>query len=451
MRDLTQGSIPGHLLGLAAPIAIGMLFQTLYYLIDLYFVAQLGEAAIAGVSAAGNLQFLIMALTQILGVGAMALIAHATGRRDQADANLIFNQSLLMAAALAGLTLLGGYGLSNIYLGALAADAATQSAGLDYLYWFLPGMALQFPLVAMGSALRGSGIAKPTMVVQMITVLCNALLAPVLIAGWVTGRPMGVAGAGLASSLSIALGVVLMTIYFLRLERFVSFDSAQMRAQPPVWMRILRIGLPPGGEFALMFVYLGVMYLLIAPFGAEAQAGFGVGSRVMQAVFLPAMAIAFATAPLAGQNIGAGLPERARRSFVASVAMGSGIMVLLTLLCQWQPQWLVHGFTDDPGVIAVAVIFLQTISWNFVATGLVFTCSGMFQAFGNTLPALLSSASRLISFVLPAFWLASRQGFELQHLWWLSVASVALQALISLGLLWREFCRRSAAIPVAAN
>ena len=85
MRDLTQGSIPMHLVGLAAPIAIGMLFQTLYYLIDLYFVAQLGQAAIAGVSAGGNLQFLIMALTQILGVGAMALIAHATGRRDQAD------------------------------------------------------------------------------------------------------------------------------------------------------------------------------------------------------------------------------------------------------------------------------------------------------------------------------------------------------------------------------
>ena len=129
MRDLTQGSIPMHLVGLAAPIAIGMLFQTLYYLIDLYFVAQLGQAAIAGVSAGGNLQFLIMALTQILGVGAMALIAHATGRRDQADANLIFNQSLLMAAALGLLTLIGGYGLGAFYLRALAADAVIQSGG----------------------------------------------------------------------------------------------------------------------------------------------------------------------------------------------------------------------------------------------------------------------------------------------------------------------------------
>src|SRR5687767_15224630 len=88
MQDLTQGSIPRHVLGLAAPIAIGMVFQTLYYLIDLYFVARIGEAAIAGVGAAGNLQFIVMALTQALGVGTMALIAHAVGRKDREDANL---------------------------------------------------------------------------------------------------------------------------------------------------------------------------------------------------------------------------------------------------------------------------------------------------------------------------------------------------------------------------
>ncbi|MCB1612974.1 MAG: MATE family efflux transporter, partial [Xanthomonadales bacterium] len=130
-------------------------------------------------------------------------------------------------------------------------------------------------------------------------------------------------------------------------------------------------------------------------------------------------------------------------SFVAAAMIGSSIMVVLTLLCQWQPEWLVHGFTSDPAVVAVAALFLQTISWNFVASGLIFTCSGMFQAFGNTLPALFSSGSRLLTFVIPAFWLASRDGFELRQLWWLSVASVALQALISLGLLWREFTRRA--------
>ncbi len=91
MQDLTQGSIPRQIVRRAVPLAAGMLFQTMYYLIDLYFVAKLGDAAIAGVSAAGKVQFIVMALTQILGVGTMVLSAHASGRKDRADANLVFN------------------------------------------------------------------------------------------------------------------------------------------------------------------------------------------------------------------------------------------------------------------------------------------------------------------------------------------------------------------------
>jgi putative MATE family efflux protein len=451
MQDLTRGAIPKQLLTLAAPICIGMLFQTLYYLIDLYFVAKLGDAAIAGVSAAGNAQFLIMALTQILGVGSMALIAQACGRKDQTDANLIFNQSLLLAAVCALATLLGGYALASVYMQKLGADAASVTAGLSYLFWFLPGLALQFALVVMGSALRGTGIAKPTMVVQLITVALNAALAPILIAGWFTGHPMGVAGAGLATSISIAVGVALMWWYFTRLEKYVRFDSALFKPQTAAWKRILQVGVPPGGEFALMFVYMAVIYTIIGHFGAAAQAGFGVGSRVMQAIFLPAMAIAFATAPLAGQNVGAGQFTRVRQTFIVAAFLGSTIMLVLTLLCQWQPASLIRVFTQDAAVIEVASEFLKIISFNFVASGLIFTCSGMFQALGNTIPALLSSASRLLTFVLPAIWLSHQAGFTLHSLWLLSVASVAVQALLSCFLLWRALQIKSrAAMPVSA-
>jgi Na+-driven multidrug efflux pump len=104
MKDLTEGSIASHLVRMAVPIGIGMVFQTLYLMVDLYFVSRLGDAAIAGVSAAGNLQFLVMALTQVLGVGSGALIAHAAGRKDRDEANLIFNQSLGLAALCALIT-----------------------------------------------------------------------------------------------------------------------------------------------------------------------------------------------------------------------------------------------------------------------------------------------------------------------------------------------------------
>jgi putative MATE family efflux protein len=440
MKDLTTGSIPRHLVRLAAPIAAGMIFQTAYILIDLYFVAKLGDAAIAGVSAAGNVQFIIMALTQVLGVGTMALVAQAVGRKDLGDATLVFNQSTSMALASAAITLVFGYSLAGFYLGTVSADPATREAGLRYLYFYLPGLALQFALVSMSSALRGSGVVKPGMIVQILSVIINAVLAPVLIAGWGTGRPMGVAGAGLASSIAIAAGVLLLMRFFHRESR-VRIDPLQLRVRASVWGRILRIGLPSGGEFALMFLIIGVIYFIIRGFGASAQAGYGVGTRVMQAVFLPAMAIAFATGPLAGQNFGAGRMDRVRGTFRSAALMGSVMMLLPTLLCQWRPEWLIRIFSSEADVVAIGADYLRMISWNFVASGLIFTCSGMFQALGNTIPSLISSASRLVTFALPALWFSTRPGFTLHEVWILSVLTTAAQAVLSMLLLRVQFAK----------
>ena len=158
------------------------------------------------------------------------------------------------------------------------------------------------------------------MVVQVLTVVLNALLAPMLIAGWGTGKPMGVAGAGLSSTIAIACrrgdADVLLCV---RNEKYVAFDASHTFARVvEQWKRILKIGLPAGGEFALMSVFIGMNYVIISKFGAHAQAGYSIGSRVMQAIFLPAMAIAFAAAlqlpdkmlALANQNVHA---KRLRR------------------------------------------------------------------------------------------------------------------------------------------
>lgn len=439
MKDLTQGSIPKHVIEMAIPMAVGMLVQTLYFLVDLYFVGRLGDVALAGVSAAGNTMFMIMALTQILGVGTVALISHAVGRKDQVDANLVFNQSLLLAAILGVATLVLGYPMSGYYMGTIAADRETVHAGVTYLYWYMPGMALQFALVAMGSALRGTGIVKPTMIVQMLTVVLNIILAPVLIAGWGTGKPMGVAGAGLASTLAITAGVLMLWFYFKRLEKYVSVDRALWRPQFPVWKRMLGIGFPAGGEFFLMFIFMAVIYWSIRDFGAAAQAGFGLGSRVMQSIFLPAMALAFSAPAVAGQNFGAKLPGRVRETFWSTAWMSSVFMLGLTILCQFNASLLVESFSTEPEVVEVAAVFLMIISWNFVPTAFIFTCSGLFQAMGNTWPAMLSTATRLLTFVVPVVWVSTTPGFEIRDVWFISVMAVAIQAVISYLLLRREF------------
>lgn len=442
MKDLTQGSIPRHVIEMAVPMAIGMLVQTLYFLVDLYFVGRLGEVALAGVSAAGNTMFMIMALTQMLGVGTVAMISHAVGRKDQAEANVIFNQSLVLAAILGAATLVVGYTLAGLYLRTVSADAATVAAGMSYLFWFLPGLALQFALVSMGSALRGTGIVKPTMVVQTLTLLLNIILAPILIAGWGTGKALGVAGAGLASTISIAAGVVLLWLYFHRLEKYVAVDAGLFRPRMAVWKRMLGIGFPAGGEFLMMFAFMAVIYWAIRDFGPAAQAGFGLGSRVMQAIFLPAMALAFSAPAVAGQNFGAALPERVRETFRSTALMSSVVMLILTLICQFEADVLVRGFSSDPDVIGVSARYLQIISWNFVPVALVFTCSGLFQAMGNTWPALLSTATRLLTFVIPVFWVSQQPSFEIVDVWHLSVTAVAIQAVVSYLLLRKEFERK---------
>jgi putative MATE family efflux protein len=442
MQDLTTGSIPRHIASMSIQMAIGILVQTLYYIVDLYFVSRLGDSAIAGVGAAGNIWFVVLALTMIMSVGTVALVSQAVGAQQRDTANIAFNQSLLLSMLVGALVIVGVYAVSDVYMRSVGADQATVQAGKDYLYWFAPGLGLQFAIVSMGAALRGTGIVKPTMYLQMVTVLVNIVLAPVLIAGWGTGRPMGAAGAGLASTLSVIAGVILFGWYFHRHEKYVGVRRALMRPLPQVWKRLVNVGLPVGLEFVLMASVMAVIYWVIRDFGAAAQAGFGVGQRVMQSIMLPAMAVSFAAAPIAGQNFGARRPERVHETFRWSVMFGASLMLMLTVLCQFEADWFIRFFTSEPGVVAVGTQFLVISSWNFVANAVIFSCSSMFQAMGNTWPTIGSGAVRLSAFVFPVLWLSTQPGFELQHVWYASLVSMFLQAVVSYLLLRREFARK---------
>lgn len=438
MHDLTKGSITGHIINMAVFIGLGLVFQTVYFLVDLYFVSHLGSWAIAGVSAAGVSSFVVMGASQLVAVGAMALIAQAVGRKDQAEANLVSGQAFSLSVLFSVATLALGYTAGATAASAVSADTQTAGAAREYLFAYLPSLALMFPMAALGSALRGAGVVRPTMALQTLTVLLNAALAPVLIAGWGTGHPLGVMGAGLATSISVALGFIALWEIFPRVQRFITLSADTMRPQLKQWGRIMGIGLPSAGEFILMFVNFAVIYWVIRGFGPHAQAGFGVGMRIMQSIFLPVMAVAFAAAPIAGQNFGAGLADRVRYTFRDAAIICSVLMLMMTLFTQWRPQVLLSPFTSDPQALAVAVDYLRIASWNFVASGVVFTCSSMFQGLGDTRPSLIASASRLATFSAPAIWLANQPGVTLHTFWLLSVASVYLQMLLSLVLLRRQ-------------
>jgi Na+-driven multidrug efflux pump len=253
---------------------------------------------------------------------------------------------------------------------------------------------------------------------------------------------LGPAGAGWASTIAVAAGTLLLTFYFFKLESYVEFDTSQWHPKLETWKRMLNVGLPSGGEFLMLGVYSAVIYWIIRHFGAAAQAGFGIGGRVMQAVFLPAMAIAFAVPAIAGQNFGAKLPDRVRETFRRAVIASAVIMFALTLVVQWKGQAMVSAFTSDPTVASFGYGFLKVISWNFVAVGIVFTCSGMFQGLGNTWPSLFSTATRMLTFAIPGIWMSTRPGFQIEDLWHLSVATMLLQACLSYVLLRVQFRER---------
>ena len=438
MRDLTQGAIRNHLVAMAAPIMIGMLVQTLYLMVDLYFVSAIDKTAVAGVAAAGNATLLVLALTQMLGVGTVSLVAHAAGAKDRARASKVFGQSLLLGLACMLATIGLGVGCGPAYMRGVAADPAVAQAGTTFILWSLPGLALQFVLAVAGSVLRGAGIVKPGMVVQLATVGVNIVLAPVLVAGWGTRHPLGVAGAGLATSLSVGVGLALLAAYLRRIGDLVDLRAPLAGPDPKLLAQLLRIGLPAGAEFAVMVVLNSAIYAIIRDFGADAQAGFGIAARVMQALAMPALAISLAIPAIAGQNLGAGRPQRALETLQQALLLESIAMAAIVAICQlWAPV-PVAWFTTDPLAARAAITVLRVVSWNFFAAGIVFACSGLFQALGNTLPALASSTTRLATFVLPALWLSHRPGFQLLDVWHLSVASVVVQALASLALARRE-------------
>ena len=442
MKDLTTGSVTRHLLHMSAFLAMSMVVQTLYLLADLYWVGRLGKEAIAAVGVAGNITMVGLALTQMLGVGTTTLISQAAGGKDRPQAELVFNQSFVMSIVIAFALGVVGFILRPAYCDWLSADAATATLAKAYLLWFLPGLLLQFPLVALSSALRATGIIKPAVGFQVFSVLLNIVLAPLLIFGIGPWPRLGVTGAALATFISILVADVLIVIYFEKKYHYLRFRFPLFRPHTKIWEGMLRIGVPAGAEFLLLFVYIVLVYAIIRGFGPEAQAGFGVGARVMQALFLPVVALSFAVSPVVGQNFGGRRADRVRHSVYSAIGIASLMMLVLTLIAFLAPATLIRIFSRDPRVIAFGSEYLRIVSLNFVSAGIVFTTSSVFQGIGNTLPPLFSSMTRLILFALPALLISRTPGFEIRHIWYLSVGSIVLQMCVNLLLLRHELGKK---------
>lgn len=457
MHDLTSGPIRGHLLRMAAFMLVGMVVQIIYSLIDMYWVGRLGKEAVAAVGLCGNLQMAVMALGQILSVGTGSIVANAAGRKAINEVKRYFNQSLVLGLVM-GVTLgIFLYSMLGAYADSLASDADTALKSRQFLAYFIPALALQFPMMAVGAALRGIGDMRAMLMTQLATVVLNMMMAPFLIFGWVTHLPFGVAGGAMSTLIAIAVGNIgLFTHVY---KRGNCFDPLLRDWLPDftVWRRIFAIGFPSGAEFGILTIYMFFVMLVIKPFGAGAQAAFSIGSRLLQAGMMVAMSIALSAAAVAGQNFGARQAQRVRETFAETLKVSMISVVLFFALFQLFPDQLFHLFTRDPEVTRIGEDYLRVIAWNLLASGVVMACFGMFTAFGNTVPSLIGSATRISLIVVPTWLLSQRADFQLHWVWLLSAACTVVQMLLNLWFLRREFGKRLAfppptvAQPVAAE
>jgi putative MATE family efflux protein len=429
-------------------VLAGVTIQTLYSLVDIYWVSRLGEQAVAAVALSTNLMFVSLALTQTLSVGCVALVSQAAGRQDHESVQRLFNQAQSLSVCSGVVFLAAGLAGTRIYAERLSGDAATAQLACEFLAYFIPSLALQFAMVGLASALRGVGNMKPGLIAQTLSVVLNMVLAPFLIFGWFGGRPLGVAGAALSTLIGTLAALLGLMAYLARGSTYLRVRFADWRPELASWKKMLAIGLPSGLEFLLISVNMGVIYSVIRPFGSQGQAGFGIASRVMQAGFMPAVAISFAVAAVVGQNFGAKAFERVRETVRESSKLTIGFMLVITLLCQLVPDAMMRAFTSDPYAIGVGAEYLRITSYSFIGSGLVFVAAGIFQGVGNTWPSLLASAVRSACLVLPTLWCAQQSGFEIRSIWWIAVVAVALQLLLCMALLRREIGVRA---PVTAS
>lgn len=427
---------------MAAPAAITMLVQAAHQVVTLHFVSKIGNDAVAAVSSAGNVGFIVGALAQSLSVSTAALVAHSAGRKDLRDLRNLFNQAFGLGLLCALMTVGVLCTLAPLYMRTLSGDDAVVDAGVRYLWWISPGFALLFPTMVVTATLRGVGVIATPMLILAITVLLDAAFAFVLIPGRGVIPALGVEGAALATTLSIAIGMIWMLAYFHRTEPGITIHRTLLVPRLAIWRQIVSLGAPAAAELTLMFLSISVVYLALRSQGAAAQAGFGIGFRILQLLILPGLSVSSAAGPIAGQNFGAGNFSRVREVFRASAVLSAIAMSITTAVVLGKTEALLRFFDTDAASAATATSFLQLASWTLVAQGLVYTCASMFQALGNTVPALLSAMARFVVFSVPALWLAQLPGFRTEQVWYLFAVSIAVQAGVSVWLLQIEFRRK---------
>jgi putative MATE family efflux protein len=423
------------LLGLAIPLAAGMLFQVAFNLVDAYFIGKLGTDAFAAVNLASFSVWLLSAIVGVVGTGANARVAQALGAGEHRQVGMLRSQALRSSLLLGFLITLVGLAAADTLTLYMSAQKEESRLAAVLASQYLSTILVAAPILCfndtMAALFRGAGDTKTPTLILSAGFVANACLDPLLIFGYGPLPALGVIGAGLASVLSFVFSLGLFVAF--KRDWFGSTHRALSFSLVP---KMLRIGLPP----SITNIVFCLVYMLVTPFiasqGTEALAALGLGHKVISLSYFLCLAFSLAAITLTGESTGAEDPEEARyRSWVivvvsscSNLAVGVFLIVNSFKICSI--------FSNDPSVVAMAVSYLYIVVPSQLLLGVGMSVEGSFAGFGHTTaPMLISVTTSLVRWPAVAGVIYATD-WGVTGIWWVFAISTHIRGLGLLGLLY---------------
>ncbi len=403
-NKLTQGSIFKSLLSLSLPIIFANLLQTAYQLTDTFWVGRLGSVAVAAVSISFPIIFLIVSLGGGLAIAGTILVAHAKGREDQKAIDHITSQTFLIVTIISVILAGAGFLLAPTLIHLMGAASAVAIAAITYVRLSFVGMVFVFIYMVFQSLMRGIGDVKTPMYIVFGAVALNLILDPLFIFGFSFMPALGVAGAALATLCTQALAALVGVVILIRGKHQLQLHLDDLKLDLLLSKEMFKLGFPASIEQSTRALGITVMTFLVASFGTLTLAAYGIGSRILSFIIIPALGFSMATSTLVGQNIGAGKVKRAEKIVKLSALTGFIILSLVGCLVFVFASQLVSFFIPgDLATIKSSSLFIKIMAPTFGFIGLQMALNGAFRGAGKT---IISMSLSIISLWLLRFPLA---------------------------------------------
>jgi putative MATE family efflux protein len=439
--DYTKGPIGRAILLLAVPMMLEMVMESVFAVVDVYFVADLGSSAIATVGLTESMLTIMYAVAIGLAMGTTALVSRRIGEKDKEGAADSAVQAVIVAVAASLPFALAGIFFSKDLLRLMGADEWTLTHGYKYTAWMLGGNAVIMLLFVINAIFRGAGDAAVAMRVLWVANGLNIVLDPLLIYGWGPVPAMGIEGAAIATNIGRGVGVLMQLWVLLRGAKHIRVAARHLHLHPEVMWRLVRTSLGGIGQFIIATSSWLFLVRIISEFGSGAVAGYTLAMRIFIFTLLPAWGVSNAAATLVGQNLGAGQPERAERSVWITGWVNMVFLLLVSVVYVVFPQQLVRIFTTDPEVVAHGSQCLRIVAYGYLLFAWGMVMPQAFNGAGDTLtPTKLNFFIYWIFEIPLAYWLAMKiggEGLGPEGVYWSIVAAESSAGLVGIWLFRR--------------